>query len=121
MKNILFLLSFTGILIGCGKSDVNGNVGRYGQEETGTNSNTSVNSPANHAVTPASSNLKSPDNGDVTKSISEALPTRGNASEAHKQGNATPDTKRNNPQLKQTTPEPATGDDANPDAVNPKL
>lgn len=114
MKSALCLIVCAIGFAGCGKN----NAGRYGERESGTNSSVVVNAPAARVE---STNMASPPEKHViTEPLEHVIPLGTNSSAAGENRNTQSVPDSLNRQGNQVTPEPRTGDDANPDAQNPK-
>ncbi len=114
MKSALCLIVCAIGFAGCGKN----NAGRYGERETGTNSSVVVNAPAVRVETTNTASL--PEKPVMTGPLEHVIPVATNSSNSRENGNAQTVPNSANRQGNQVTPEPRTGDDANPDQQNPK-
>jgi hypothetical protein len=114
MKSALCLIVCALGFVGCGKN----NAGRYGERETGTNSSVVVNAPAAHVE--STNTASPPEKPVITAPLEHVIPlsTNSTAERENSKTQSVPDSA--NRQGNQVTPEPRTGDDANPDAQSPK-
>jgi len=115
MKKLVCLIPFL-LLAGCSKS----NVGTAPQRESGTNSEIIVNRPR---ITSPPTNkpvsLNAPNSALLATALAQSVPNQETNAPAPKDTNTAQGNPPTNEQGAQATPEPKTGDDANPDSQKP--